>query len=413
MSTAWHKDWPRCIALVDMVSFFASIEQLDFPELRHLPIAVMNGSQGSTIITSSYEARDFGIKTGMKLKEALQLCPALIARPSRPERYIEISRKIMSALEIEVTDEMEIFSVDECFLDCRSVLQLHTSIEELANHIRRVVFAASGGLNCSIGISEGKLTAKFAAKLHKRYSTIIPAERIKEIMAEQPVEELCGIGKQITHYLNGRGIFTCGDLAAQPMSVLSKRFGNVGKRLHLVANGHDPEPLKVDQAAKSMGHGKVLPPATIDANLIRATLHHQCEKLSQRLRSNEMRAKSFFIGLKTQYGWMAETLSCSEPTGSSKKIWRLANALFSRWTGEPIFQVQITAVHLYSTEQQQMDLFAEQSDGSDENSVDQIKDQINDRFGKCTLIPADTLSTGDKVSVIAPSWRPDGIRQTI
>lgn len=406
----WRKDWPSCMALVDMVSFFASVEQKDFPELQGLPIAVLNGSQGSTIITASYEARDFGIKTGMKLKEARQLCPALIPRASRPERYVEISQAIMTALETQVTNECEIFSIDECFLDCRSILQLHESIEALSNHIRRVVFAASGGLNCSIGISEGKLTAKFAAKMRKRYTTILPANCVKAVLHDRSVDELCGIGKQITHYLNSQGIFSCGDLAAHPMTVLSKRFGPIGKRLYLTACGHDPEPLKTDAAPKSMGHGKVLPPATTDSQLIRATLHHQCEKLSNRLRENHLRAKHFFVGLKTQKGWFAQKISLKEPTDSSQKIWNLANDHFSSWLGEPVFQVQITATSLYPSAQPQLDLFSEPDNGS---AVDQVKDQVNGRFGKLSLQPADTLSTGDKVSVISPSWRPKGSRQTI
>ena len=101
--------WPRVIILVDMNCFFAAVEQQDNPFLRNRPIAVTNGKQGTTIITSSYEARSYGVKTGMRLKEARQLCPELIQAPSRPERYAEISTKIMESLQ-SITPDLEVSS---------------------------------------------------------------------------------------------------------------------------------------------------------------------------------------------------------------------------------------------------------------------------------------------------------------
>lgn len=102
--------WERAIILVDMNCFFAQIEQQDNPFLRNRPVAITNGKLGSTIITCSYEARAYGIKTGMRLKEARQLCPELIQAPSRPHRYVEKSTLIMQALE-KITPDLEIESV--------------------------------------------------------------------------------------------------------------------------------------------------------------------------------------------------------------------------------------------------------------------------------------------------------------
>src|SRR5476651_2660243 len=113
------KMWPRAIILIDMNAFFASIEQLDHPEWQGRALAVTNGKQGTCIITSSYEARSYGIKTGMRLQEAKRLCRHLIQVPARPDRYVEISRAIMDALTV-LTPEIEIFSVDEAFLDVTS-----------------------------------------------------------------------------------------------------------------------------------------------------------------------------------------------------------------------------------------------------------------------------------------------------
>ncbi|MDX1346169.1 MAG: DNA polymerase IV, partial [Sedimenticolaceae bacterium] len=92
------KSWPRIIALVDMNAFFASIEQQDFPQLQGRPVGVTNGERGTCIITASYEARAWGVHTGMRLKAARETCPGFIQRPARPRRYAEVSTAIMTAL---------------------------------------------------------------------------------------------------------------------------------------------------------------------------------------------------------------------------------------------------------------------------------------------------------------------------
>ncbi|MDH3986122.1 MAG: DNA polymerase IV, partial [Gammaproteobacteria bacterium] len=126
--------WSRAIALVDMNAFFASIEQRDCPEWRGRPVAVTNGNQGTCIITCSYEARAYGIQTGMRLKQARQLCPELIQCPSQPERYAATSVAIMEVLQ-DITPDIEIFSVDEAFLDitrCQRLLGTPLQIAQLA-----------------------------------------------------------------------------------------------------------------------------------------------------------------------------------------------------------------------------------------------------------------------------------------
>ena len=118
--------WSRAIILVDMNSFFASVEQFDHPELRGRAIAVTNDKQGGCIITSSYEARSYGIKTGMRLQEAKKLCRNLIQIPARPERYVDVSRAIMDAL-ATLTPDIEVFSIDEAFLDITHCQCIYTT----------------------------------------------------------------------------------------------------------------------------------------------------------------------------------------------------------------------------------------------------------------------------------------------
>ena len=120
------KHWQRAIALLDMNAFFASVEQRDFPSLLGQPVAITNGMRGSCIITCSYEARAFGIRTGMRVREALRLCPHLVQRPTRPRVYAKVSRNIMHSL-VDVCPDIEVFSVDEAFVDITTCQKLYGS----------------------------------------------------------------------------------------------------------------------------------------------------------------------------------------------------------------------------------------------------------------------------------------------
>ena len=215
--------WPRAIILMDMNAFFASVEQLDHPEWQGRPIAITNGRRGSTIITCSYEARAWGIKTGMRLKEARRYCPELIQAPSRPQRYVKVSTAIMQALQ-RFTPDIEIFSVDEAFLDITRCQQLLGSPAVIARQVKQTVLQTSGIL-CSVGVSGDKTTAKYAAKLHKPDGlTIIPPWEAEEALKDAPVTALCGINKGIGAYLQQRGVSYCGEMKNIPVSELGRRF---------------------------------------------------------------------------------------------------------------------------------------------------------------------------------------------
>lgn len=288
--------WPRAIILVDMNAFFASIEQKDFPELRERPVAVTNGGQGTCIITCSYEARAYGIKTGMRLPEARRLCPKLVQCPSRPHRYAEISRGIMRALH-DVTPDMEVYSVDEAFLDVTHCQRLHGSPVRMGEMVRERVWEASG-LLCSVGVSGDKTTAKYAAKFKKPNGfTVIPPWEAKDRLRDVPVTELWGIAHGIGNFLARYGVYRCGDIERLPIGILAKRFGNLGRRIWYMCQGADPDPVRPHVPdPKSMGHGKVIPPNTTDRDTVLTYLLHMSEKLAARLRRHDMKAQRFFRG---------------------------------------------------------------------------------------------------------------------
>ncbi len=408
-----NKHWQRAIVLLDMNAFFASVEQRDFPSLLGQPVAITNGMRGSCIITSSYEARAFGIRTGMRLREALRLCPHLVQRPTRPKVYAKVSRNIMHSL-VNVCPDIEVFSVDEAFIDITSCQKLYGTPEHAAHKLKQAVYGASG-LLCSLGLSGDKTTAKYAAKLNKPDGfTVIPPWQAKSTLQHVPVTELCGIAKGIGNFLGARGVIYCGDMEKLPISVLSKRFGNLGRRIWYMCQGADPDPLHPDIAApKSIGHGKVLPPNTRDRNTLLTYLQHMCSKVGTRMRRHEMQAKTFWIGLRSNDGWLGSKGRLGEFSNEQQQIYQLGCYILDlSWSGEGIHQIQVTALDPQPAAMQ-MDLFSTQAEESTRQQLNCVMDNINKRYGELTLSPARLLNRSDMPNVIAPAWKPDGLRQTI
>lgn len=403
--------WPRAILHIDMDAFFAAIEQRDFPQLRDKPIAVTNGARGSCIITSSYEARAHGIRTGMRLPEARIKCPAIIQRPSRPAVYAEVSTRIMRALE-SISPDIEVFSVDEAFLDVTHCQRLHGTPVRMARMAKQIVWEVAG-IRCSVGVSGDKTTAKFASNLHKPDGlTVIPPWEARQRLADAPITELCGIGPGIGGFLAARGIQRCGDMARLPIGELGQRFGNLGRRIWLMCQGLDPDAVRTTLSApKSLGHGKVLPPDTRDHDTLITYFSHMSEKVGARLRRHGMRAQTFAIGLRTREAWIGGKFRLSSPGDDGSAIFALCrDMLFRHWRGEGVFQIQVTALDPDAS-RGQTEFFAEPK--KTRTQLNAAMDRINDKYGELTLAPSRLLKRSDTPNVISPAWKPDGHRQTI
>ncbi len=408
--------WPRAILHIDMNAFFASVEQRDFPGLRNKPVGVTNGEAGTTLITCSYEARAAGVKTGMRVYEARRLCPGLIQRPARPRVYAAISTRIMHALR-DISPDVEVFSVDEAFIDVTHCQRLHGSPERIAQLARQRIHEVSGGLPCSIGVAGTKSTAKIASDLKKPNGlTVIPPWEARERLADVPMRKVCGLGPNIAEFLSLYGAHTCGDVARLPMTVLARRYGVTGKYLWLACQGKDTEPVTPHIAPpQSIGHGKVLPPRTVSARVIEIYLRHMCEKVAARLRRYDMQAGQLYVGLRLKAPHHDEhteqlfTLPYASPDG--RRLFELAREfLRRRWRGVVVTHVQVTASQLRSASGQ-LELFSA-ADPRASNRFGAI-DCINARYGEFTVAPATLLERSTMPNVIAPAWRPDGHRQHI
>src|SRR5512140_889087 len=185
----------RTIMHIDMNACFASVEQQANPELRGKPIAVIG--RGRTVVTTaSYEARAFGVKTGMNTWQARQACPQVIFVIGDNRKYTHTSAEIMEMIH-DYTPLVEVFSIDEAWLDVTHSLSLFGSAENIA-HLLKARIRHRFGITCSIGIAPNKLLAKLASEMKKPDGlTIIPPAEVSRILEQMPVKELCGIGRKL------------------------------------------------------------------------------------------------------------------------------------------------------------------------------------------------------------------------
>lgn len=408
-----RQHWQRMIALVDMNCFFAQIEQQDFPYWRNRPVAVTNGKLGSTIITASYEARAFGIKTGMNLREARNLCPDIIQAPSRPHRYAGASTVIMKSLET-ITPDIEVYSVDEAFLDLTHCQSLYDGPEHIGRLIKKAISDASG-LTSSVGVSGDKTTAKFAAKLKKPDGlTVIAPWDAEARLANEHVTELSGISTGIGGFLAQYGVHKCGDMKKLPISILAQRFGNPGRRIWLMAQGKDPETIITTvKDPKTIGHGKVMPPGSKGRDILFTYFQHMAEKVGARLRRFGYQSAYFFIGIKTrERGYIATKIKLEHPTDDGRVIYKLCNEfVLNTYNQETCRQVQIVAMDPVST--RQLELFADNGEKKKRDELNIAVDAINQRYGEFTVAPTRVMGRSEMPNVIAPAWKPDGHRKTI
>src|SRR5512136_1006250 len=226
----------RTIMHIDMNAFFASVEQQCNPHLRGKPIAVIGSAKRTVITTSSYEARAYGVKTGMNVYEAKQRCPHLILVIGDNRKYTWTSSQIIKIFK-EFTPQVEVFSIDEAFLDVTGSLRLFGSAERIAYLIKAGI-RHQFGITCSIGIAPNKLLAKLASDMQKPDGlTVIRPEEVSRILETVPVKDLCGVGRKTARQLALYGITSCGDLGRFPVGVLRQRFGVIGERLQQMGRG--------------------------------------------------------------------------------------------------------------------------------------------------------------------------------
>ena len=290
-----HKKY---IIHVDMDAFYASVEQMDNPNLQGKPIIIGGGKRG-VVATCSYEARAFGVRSAMPTYMAKAKCPHGIFVYPRMARYMEVSKVISECLK-EISPLVEIASVDEAYIDATGLENIFGSPTDIANKIKETVFNASGGLTCSVGVAPIKFLAKIASDENKPNGLfIIDDNDVHSFLANMSIGKIPGVGKKFLEELKKIGIYTCSDVIKLSMDFWVNKYGKAGASLFERSNGIDPRILEPYTAKKSESAETTLSENIMDKNALKKILLVHAERVGTSLRKHKNKGRT--ITLKVKY----------------------------------------------------------------------------------------------------------------
>jgi DNA polymerase IV len=380
----------RTIIHADLDAFYASVEVLDDPSLRGKPVIVGGRRDERGVVSAaSYEARRFGVHSAMPLRTAGRKCPQGVFLPGRPDRYRELSERVM-AIFADYTPLVEPISLDEAFLDVSASEAVFGDGPTIARLIKDRV-RDEIGLVVSVGVSTNKLCAKVASDLRKPDAlVVVPPGEEAAFLAPLPIRRLWGVGPQAQAALGDYGVTTIGQLAAIPSGTLHRRFGRHGDDLAARARGEDRSPVQTMHAPKSVGHEHTFDTDTADVGRLEATLLDLAESVASRLRRHDLAAGT--VQLKLRYEGF-ETLTRQAPlprqTRESAPLYAATLALLRRTlvAGRGVRLIGLTAINLADT--QQLTLF----DSPERNDrLTRSIDVVRSRFGEDAITRARLLT---------------------
>jgi len=293
-----HDDIPiRKIIHVDMDAFFASVEQLDNPDLRCKPIAVGGSSDRGVVAAASYEARKFGVRSAMSSVLAKKLCPELIFVRSNFERYKEVSQKIRKIF-LEYTDLVEPLSLDEAYLDVTENKTGNPSATLIAKEIRQKIFEQTG-LTASAGISINKFIAKVASDINKPngQKTIAP-EEVLDFIENLDIRKFYGVGKVTQEKMYNLGIFTGKDLKSKSLEYLTESFGKSGTYYYYVVRGIHKSEVKPNRIRKSLGAERTFFENISSEVFMLERLNDIADEIERRLKKSKVAGKTVTLKIK-------------------------------------------------------------------------------------------------------------------
>jgi DNA polymerase-4 len=336
---------PRAILHCDLDAFYASVEQLDRPELRGKPVVVGGPPEARGVVAAaSYEARKFGVRSAMPMSRALRACPEAVRVSPRFDRYGEVSRRVM-ALFREVTPLVEPLSLDEAFLDASGEAAAHGGAEALAREIK-VRVKAETGLTVSIGVGTNKTVAKIASEMGKPDGlVVVPAGAEASFLAPLPVRALWGVGPRAEEELVKMGVRTIGDLASADEGALTARFGVRGGWFSRMARGLDDRPVETEHERKSVGAETTFPRDLPDGPALRRELRRLAEGVARRLARQGVRARTVVLKLRySDFRTITRQASSPETVARADELEAAAAALLDK-TAEAEDKFRLLGIH--------------------------------------------------------------------
>jgi DNA polymerase IV len=398
----------KTIICVDMDAYFASVEQKANPRLKGKPIAVIGSGARTVITTSSYEAREYGVKTGMNVHEARKLCPHIIFVVGDNRKYTDTCREL-ERMYYRFTPDIEVYSIDEAFLDVTGTRHLFGGPKEIGISIKRLIKDCFG-INCTVGVGPNILMAKLASDLGKPDGLWqIQPEEVTSLLADMPVKELWGIGRHTEKKLEAMGIKTCGELGRTPVSILRSRFGIIGEILKEMGMGVCTRPLIItEEEPKSIGHGMTLPKDIYDREEMESYILQLSEMVGRRARGCGYVGKTLSLTLRyTDFETFTKQNTLSFYTDDTHEIYYHALAVLH--TIRLKDRVRLIGVRISNIIKNpgQMSLF---ENAEKRKSLLNAMDEVNNRYGDFRLTWAAYNRQTEHLRVISPAWRPSGVR---
>jgi DNA polymerase IV len=380
----------RTILHVDLDAFFAAVEQRDRPELRGKPVIVGGGGPNDRGVVSaaSYEARSFGVRSAMPLREAGRRCPDGVFLPVDGRKYLTVSREVMSILR-RFTPLVEPISIDEAFLDVTASHALFGDGEAIARAVKSAV-RDEIRLTISVGVATTKLVAKIASDLRKPDGLVVVEPGTEAaFLAPLPISRLWGVGAPTAAALRDYSVTTIGDLAALPAALLTNRFGKFGAALVERAQGIDSDPVSHLDAAKSIGHEHTFEVDTSDRDAIERTLLAMADGVAGRLRASGVKAGTIAVKIRdSSFRTITRQRTLAEPTDLTEPIWHTALELARpEVRGIRVRLLGVTASNLGVPDQ--LPLFDDPD--SRRHQAIEAADEIRRRFGERAVTRARLL----------------------
>ncbi|CAN7309923.1 DNA polymerase IV [Arthrobacter sp. LjRoot14] len=377
---------------VDMDAFFVSVELRSRPELVGKPVIVGYPADRSVVLSASYEARKFGVKSAMPMAMAARMCPSAVIIEPRHKLYYEVSAQLM-AIFGSITDLVEPLSVDEAFLDVGGAIRRLGSPREIGAIIRRRV-RDELGITASVGIAASKFVAKIASTRCKPDGLLLigPDETVAYLHS-LPVNALWGVGAKTGEVLARMGIRSVADVAATPPSALKKLLGASGEHVYRLSWGIDPRPVTPVRLEKSIGAEETFAVDTADDALLHRELLRLSHRTAERLRSTGMVARTISLKLRyTDFSTITRSRTVHAPVDSAQLIYAVTVQLLES-LGPRAMTVRLVGVRAEQLEDAAQTSLQLSFDRRDDNwrAAEQALDRVAEKFGSKSVLPARLL----------------------
>lgn len=340
---------------IDLDAFYAACEEREAPQLRGKAVVIgADPKLGRGVVaTANYEARKYGVRSGMPISKAYRLCPQAIYLQPNFELYVTVSEKIMQILRAHAP-LFEQMSIDEAYLDVSGKVKDYTEAERFAKRIKQEI-KKKEKLTCSVGVAPNKLVAKIASDFRKPDGlTIVQPKEVQSFLAHLPASKLPGVGKKTAPLLEEMGIETIGELARYNKQKLIENFGKFGILMHEYANGIDHSAVTEAWEIKSIGKEHTFLRDTADKKEMLRTIETLARVVHHEASGQNFAFKT--VAIKLRYSNF-ETLTRQRSLGRYAKdadiLVSTAKELFDKvYRGRPVRLVGVRVAHLVSAREQ-------------------------------------------------------------